>query len=81
MLFLLSACTPEPDATPANAFLAAEVETGVPVELLLAIAKAETGLQDVQGVAEFPDQDVGYGVMGLRQGVIDHAANLAGLEV
>lgn len=48
MLLALLACAPETTG-PANAFVAAEAQTGVPMEILLAIAKVETGVQAVEG--------------------------------
>ena len=80
MVYLLMSCAVE-TAGPVNAFADAEAQTGVPVELLLAVAKAETGLQDVEGAEEFPGQEVGFGVMGLRGDVVQRAADLAGLDV
>jgi uncharacterized membrane protein YgcG len=82
MLFLLFvSCAVDAPEGPANAFLAAEAETGVPYTLLMAIAAAETGVQRVEGEAEFPGQSAGWGVMGLRDDVIEKAAKLAGRDV
>jgi N-acetyl-anhydromuramyl-L-alanine amidase AmpD len=82
MLILLAlSCAVDATEGPANAFLAAEAQTGVPYELLLAIAAAETGVQRVEGVEEFPGQAVGWGVMGLRDDVLEKASKLAGYDV
>lgn len=49
LLLLTLSCAVESTEGPANPFLAAEAQTGVPHELLLAIAAAETGVQRVEG--------------------------------
>lgn len=84
MLVLLLACAEtyemEGVDSVANAFVDAEQQTGVPVEVLMAISKVETGVQGVVGAEEFPGQPIGYGVMGLRGENVTMAAGLAGLE-
>ena len=56
-------------------------EFGVPVELLKAIAWAETGWQPVHGHAEFEDQEPAYGVMALRGTALEYGSQLAGVSV
>ena len=82
VLFLACAQTYEEEGSDAivNAFVAAEEQTGVPVEILLALSKVETGVQAVVGVEEFPGQAPAYGVMGLRGDNLAMAAGLAGLD-
>lgn len=55
-------------------------QTGVPVEILLAVAQAETRMEMVAGDAEFPGQEPAFGVMALRGATLQHAADLAGLD-
>jgi hypothetical protein len=64
-----------------DAFDAAGAAYDVPVDLLIAIARTETGLQDVTGAEEFPGQSAAYGVMALRGDHLAEGARLAGLEV
>lgn len=52
----------------------------VPVDLLLAVGRAETGLQPVVGAVEHEGRPRASGVMALRDTVIDEAAALAGLD-
>jgi hypothetical protein len=52
----------------------------VPVDLLLALSAAETGLQMVQGEEEFEGRARTFGLMALRDDVADEAAALAGLS-
>lgn len=66
------------ELNPMVAFEAAEIATGVPAELLMAISKAETSLQWVRGEEEFPGQPIGYGVMGLRE--VELGAALAEID-
>src|SRR5688500_14114552 len=66
------------DETPQGFFDAADA-ADVPTELLFAISRAETGLQMVQGSAEFEGQEPAEGLMGLRGRNLRHAAELAGL--
>lgn len=80
LLASLLACATESPG-PANAFAAAEAATGVPMEILLAISKVETGVQLVEGQEEFPGQDVTWGVMGLRDSRLEQAAKLSGYEI
>ena len=84
MLVLILACAEtyevEGGDIVANAFVAAEQQTGVPVEILMAISKVETGVQGVVGVEEFPGQPIAYGVMGLRGENVTMAAGLAKLN-
>lgn len=68
-------------ASPASAFEAAAAAHDVPVGLLAAIAQVETGVQPVVGEEEFPGQPRAYGVMGLREPLLEEAAALAGLSV
>lgn len=83
MLILLLACSSpfEEAGAVGGAFLEAADQTGVPVQLLLAISKVETGVQPVHGHEEFEGMDPGFGVMGLRGDQLEQAAELAGLEV
>lgn len=67
-------------AEPAFAFDDAAERTHVPQELLLAISRVETGVQSVEGDAEFPGQAAAFGVMGLRGENLQRAAELAGLS-
>ncbi len=62
-------------------FLEASEATGVPAELLFAIARVETRLQMVAGSEEFPGHAAGHGVMGLRGAHLDLAAELTGQDV
>ena len=62
------------------AFEDAAARTEVPMELLLAIARVETGVQSVEGAVEFPGQEPAFGVMGLRGENLVRAARLAGLD-
>lgn len=81
MMLLLLACAGDPtNEELVNTFMEAEAQTGVPVELLLAIAKVETGVQPVQGEVEFDGKDPGFGVMGLRGDDLTKGAALAGFE-
>jgi hypothetical protein len=59
----------------------AAARTDVPVELLLALSKVETGLQMVVGAEEFPGQEPAYGAMALRGADLELGAELAGLTV
>jgi N-acetyl-anhydromuramyl-L-alanine amidase AmpD len=85
-LFALSACSEtallpvgETFVPPGEAFDNAEARTGVPMELLLAIAKVETGVRPIVGASEFPGQEPAFGVMGLRGENLVLGARLAGL--
>lgn len=59
-------------------FLEASQTTGVPAELLLAIANAETSLQMVEREVEFDGLERAYGVMGLLESRVAEAAELSG---
>lgn len=65
---------------PEGAFVEAEDATRVPAALLVALAYAETGLQMVVGEVEFPGQERAYGIMALREGNLELAAELTGLD-
>lgn len=82
LALLLSCADPPSDPLgPAeDAFDDAALATGVPRELLLAIAKVETNLEPVQGLEEFPGQSPAFGVMGLRGENLERAASLAELD-
>ncbi len=82
---LLAACSEnalhpigETFVPPEEAFDSAEARTGVPMELLLAIARVETGVQPIIGTSEFPGQEPAFGVMGLRGENLSLAADLSG---
>lgn len=62
-------------------FAAAEESTGVPAEILMAVARAETSFQMVAGDEEFPGQERAYGWMGLREKLVQQGADLAGITV
>lgn len=81
-LLLLGCAAPPPEGlgSAATAFDDAEALTGVPKELLLAIAKVETNVEQVEGFEEFPGQAVAFGMMGLRGDNLDLAAYLADLD-
>ncbi|MEZ4237458.1 MAG: N-acetylmuramoyl-L-alanine amidase [Myxococcota bacterium] len=53
----------------------------MPLELLLAVGQAETGLQMVRGDVEFDGRPGAWGLMGLRGADLEDAAALAGLPV
>jgi hypothetical protein len=87
---LLAACNPvylAPETAPEDAdgppedYLSAARAAEVPYEVLMAISRAETGFQMVQGGEEFPGQAPAYGVMGLRGANLEEGALLAGLDV
>ena len=86
-LLVFSACNSglqavdETGQTPFDTFSAAEEASGVPVEILMAIARVETRFQMVVGDAEFPDQDRAFGWMGVREGLIERGAELAGVTI
>lgn len=52
----------------------------VPADLLLAVGRAETGLQPIVGAVEHEGRPRAFGVMALREDVLDEAADLAGLD-
>lgn len=72
---------PEVGAQVIDAFDAASLAHDVPVDLLVAIARVETGLQEVVGGEEFPGQAPAFGVMALRGERLEQGARLAGLDV
>jgi hypothetical protein len=76
-----SEAPPPAGETAPPAFVDAEAETDVPLALLFAIARVETGLQMVQGEVEFDGQEPAYGIMGLRGENLELAAELAELPV
>jgi N-acetyl-anhydromuramyl-L-alanine amidase AmpD len=89
---LAAACAPVPLAgvrerpTPVEGtvppdFAAASSASDVPPELMLALARAETRLQMIEGAEEFEGREPVYGLMGLRGYALELAAGLAGLEV
>ena len=53
----------------------------VPLEVLVGIAKAESGVQMVTGEEEFEGKEARHGIMGLRDGLLETAADLAGVTV
>ncbi len=67
-------------ALPDN-FVEAEERTGVPAEILMAVAQVETGFQMVQGEEEFPGQVRRYGWMGVPEHLLDEASDLTGFDV
>ncbi len=82
---LLSACSDtallpagETFVPPGEAFDNAEARTGVPMELLLALSKVETGVRPIVGATEFPGQAPAFGIMGLRGENLTEAAALVG---
>ncbi len=80
-----AACGPtayegEVDSRPMSAaFDDAAQEFDVPVELLQTIAYGETGMQAAQGEQEFEGQEPVWGLMALRESMVEHAALLAGV--
>jgi len=73
--------TPVDDQGPNEAFEQAARVSGVPSELLMAIAHVESGLQMVRGEEEFPGMPAAHGLMGLRGAQIEEAAALAEVSV
>jgi N-acetyl-anhydromuramyl-L-alanine amidase AmpD len=72
--------TPSPGGM-LDAFDSAARTYDVPSDLLLAIARTETGVQMIEGSSEFEGQAPAFGLMALRGAHLLHAAELAGLEV
>jgi len=72
---------PDPSLTVPQDVDDATQATDVPSEILLAVGQAETQLQMVTGEKEFPGQEQGFGLMGLRGENLHDAADLAGLDV
>jgi len=66
---------------PNEAFLEAARVTGVPAELLMAIAQVETGFEMIDGHEEFPGKSPSFGLMGLRGTQLEEAAHLAEASV
>ena len=86
---VLAACGPQylaPSESPGQIeglpddYANAARQTGVPVEILLAIAHAETRMEMVVGSEEFPGLDSAHGVMALRGADLQYAADLAGID-
>ena len=79
---LLTACDTPPSAMDTRnlpeAFLVAEAETGVPAELLVGIARAETRFDMIVSDPEFEGQEVAYGWMAIRDSSVARAAALSG---
>jgi N-acetyl-anhydromuramyl-L-alanine amidase AmpD len=63
-----------------GAFLEAEAQTGVPAELLIAVAQVETRLQPALGETEFDGVEPAWGVMALRGDNLSRGAALAGVS-
>lgn len=95
LILVVAACNPTQDVRTARpgaleeevgeehadaAFGAASADFDVPVEILQAIAFAETGMQMVTGAEEFEGRPVAWGVMALREDLVEEAAALAGVS-
>lgn len=81
LLLSLAACSNPFDEAGeiGGAFLEAADQTGVPVQLLLAISEVETGVQPVVGHEEFDGVAPAYGVMALRGERVTEAAAALGV--
>lgn len=75
----MEAATGEQGVSLPENFADAGESSGVPIEILMAIARAETRFQMVVGEEEFPGQERAYGWMGLREGMVADGALLAGI--
>ena len=75
-------CTsaPNPETSPSQVFAEMAEAHDVPADLLLAIARTETGMQFV-GESEFLGQEPAFGWMALRGAHLKDGAELAGVTV